>query len=181
MTLTLETLRKAMPNATVANCTRYLQHINAAMEKYAIDTPMRVSHFLAQIAWESGSLRYSTELASGVAYEGRKDLGNVCVGDGVRFRGRGLIQLTGRANYAAYGRDAGVDFTIDGNWLKLGEPKWAADSAGWFWQRHGLNELADKDEFTKITKIINGSTATVPKRLPYLGDAKRALGLLKKK
>lgn len=181
MTLTIDILKKAMPNATMANCSRYLPHLNATIEKYAIDTPMRVAHFLAQIAWESGSLRYSTELASGLAYEGRKDLGNVCVGDGIKFRGRGLIQLTGRSNYTAYSRDAGIDFTNDGNWLKLADPKWATDSAGWFWQRHGLNELADRDEFTKITKIINGSSATVSKRLPCLGDAKRALGLLKKK
>ena len=177
--MTIDVLKRAMPNATMANCSKYLPHLNAAMEKYAINTPMRVAHFLSQIAWESGSLRYSTELSSGRAYEGRKDLGNVCVGDGIKFRGRGLLQITGRRNYTAYGSSIGIDLTQDGNWLKLAEPKWAADSAGWFWLNHGLNELADKDEFTKITRIINGSTATVSKRLPCLGDAKRALGLLK--
>ena len=184
--MTLQELKAAMPNATSANCEKFLLYLNDAMDKYDIYSPMRQAHFLAQIAWESGSLRYTEEIASGAAYDTGKlavKLGNTPEkdGDGQRYKGRGLIQLTGKNNYKAYGKAVGIDFTIENNWEQLATPKYAADSAAWFWQTHGLNELADHDEFTKITKIINGSTATVKKRLPYLGYAKRALGLLKKK
>lgn len=164
-----------MPYATYRNRQKYLKWLNQAMKKYDINTPMRVAHFLAQIAWESGNLKYSEEVASGKAYEGRKDLGNIYKGDGVRFKGRGLIQLTGRKNYTEYGKHIGVDLTKNEQWLTVAYPELACDSAGWFWQTNGLNELADKDEFTRITKIINGSTVTVQKRLPYLGYAKKAL------
>ena len=174
-----KTLKKAMPAATWANIDKFLSPLNQAMEDHNINTPMRIAHFLAQIAWESGSLKYVEEIASGAAYEGRKDLGNTEPGDGVRFKGRGLIQITGRANYKKYGDSLGLDFTHDWKWRLVAEPFYAADSAAWFWETHGLNELADKDEFTKITKIINGSTITVKKRLPCLRSAKIATGLIK--
>lgn len=174
-----KTLKKAIPAATWANIDKFLSPLNRAMEDHNINTPMRIAHFLAQIAWESGSLKYVEEIASGAAYEGRKDLGNTEPGDGVRFKGRGLIQITGRANYKKYGDSLGLDFTHDWKWRLVAEPFYAADSAAWFWETHGLNELADKDEFTKITKIINGSTITVKKRLPCLRSAKIATGLIK--
>lgn len=174
-----KTLKKAIPAATWANIDKFLSPLNQAMEDHNINTPMRIAHFLAQIAWESGSLKYVEEIASGAAYEGRKDLGNTEPGDGVRFKGRGLIQITGRANYKKYGDSLGLDFTHDWKWRLVAEPFYAADSAAWFWETHGLNELADKDEFTKITKIINGSTITVKKRLPCLRSAKIATGLIK--
>lgn len=174
-----KTLKKAIPAATWANIDKFLSPLNQAMEDHNINTPMRIAHFLAQIAWESGSLKYVEEIASGSAYEGRKDLGNTEPGDGVRFKGRGLIQITGRANYKKYGDSLGLDFTHDWKWRLVAEPFYAADSAAWFWETHGLNELADKDEFTKITKIINGSTITVKKRLPCLRSAKIATGLIK--
>lgn len=174
-----KTLKKAIPAATWANIDKFLSPLNQAMEDHNINTPMRIAHFLAQIAWESGSLKYVEEIASGAAYEGRKDLGNTEPGDGVRFKGRGLIQITGRANYKKYGDSLGLDFTHDWKWRLMAEPFYAADSAAWFWETHGLNELADNDEFTKITKIINGSTITVKKRLPCLRSAKIATGLIK--
>lgn len=174
-----KTLKKAIPAATWANIDKFLSPLNQAMEDHNINTPMRIAHFLAQIAWESASLKYVEEIASGAAYEGRKDLGNTEPGDGVRFKGRGLIQITGRANYKKYGDSLGLDFTHDWKWRLMAEPFYAADSAAWFWETHGLNELADKDEFTKITKIINGSTITVKKRLPCLRSAKIATGLIK--
>ena len=179
MTITYDQLRRAMPNASPLNCERYIDYLNAAMQSHGITTPMRIAHFLAQIAWESGSLKYTEEIASGKAYEGRKSLGNTQKGDGVRFKGRGLIQLTGRANYRAYGKAVGMDFCTEERWKLLAEPRWATDSAAWFWQTHGLNERADRDEHTNITKIINGSTATAKKRLPCLRASKIALGLIK--
>lgn len=179
-----ETLRKAMPYASESNVLKYNGVLTQAMAKHGINNAMRQAHFLSQIAWESGSLKYVEEIASGKAYDTGKlavALGNTpeADGDGQRFKGRGLIQITGRANYRAYGASIGKDLTVDGNWELLKDPVYAADSAAWFWEKHGLNELADRDEFTKITKIINGSTATVKKRLPFLRNAKIAMGLIK--
>lgn len=185
--LTLIQLRTAMPGATLANCEKFLNPLNVTMQKYGITTPLRQAHFLCQIAWESGQLRYTEEIASGAAYDTgakAKALGNTLQkdGDGQRYKGRGLIQITGRANYKRYGAYIGKDMEDlqQKNWLLLKEPDLACDSAGWFWQTHGLNAKADRDEHTNITKVINGSTATAPKRLTYLRYAKIAVGLKKK-
>ena len=185
--LTIQQLRTAMPQATTANLQRFVGPLNETMRKYCITTPLRQAHFLAQIAWESGQLRYTEEIYSGAAYDTgakAKALGNTpqADGDGQRYKGRGLIQVTGRANYKKYGAYIGKDMENlqQRNWLLLREPKYAADSAGWFWTTHGLNARADRDEHTNITRIINGSTITAPKRLPYLRNAKIAVGLIKK-
>ena len=184
--LTLEQLQTAIPAATKNNLRNFLNPINDALARYDICTRMRAAHFLCQIAWESGSLRYTEEIASGAAYDTGKlaaALGNTpqADGDGQRYKGRGLIQVTGRANYKLYGIVIGKDMedASQRNWLLLREPHYAADSAGWFWKSHHLNELADFDEHTQITRIINGSTATAKKRLPFLRNAKIALGLIK--
>ncbi len=184
--LTLQQLQTAIPYATKARLQEFLKPINDAMAKYDINTPLRAAHFLCQIAWESGSLRYVEEIASGKEYDtGRKaqQLGNTpqADGDGQRYKGRGLIQVTGRTNYKLYGIVIGKDMEDlkQKNWLLLRQPHYAADSAGWFWKTHHLNERADRDEHTNITKVINGSTATAKKRLPYLHDAKVAVGLIK--
>src|SRR4051812_20373580 len=81
----------------------------AHLPQYGIDAPLREAHFLAQAAEESDGFHTLQEYASGKAYEGRKDLGNVKPGDGVRYKGRGIFQLTGRVNYAAYGKRLGLD------------------------------------------------------------------------
>ena len=90
--------------------------------------------------------------------------------------------MTGRTNYKLYGIVIGKDMEnmAEKNWLLLRQPRYAADSAGWFWKSHHLNERADRDEHTNITKIINGSTVTAQKRLPYLRAAKIAVGLIRK-
>ena len=96
--LNTETLKGVMINATDANINKYTAALLANMQNRSISTPLRQAHFLAQVGHESGELRYAEEIASGEAYEGRADLGNTQPGDGPRFKGRGLIQLTGRAN-----------------------------------------------------------------------------------
>lgn len=136
---------------------RYCEAIAAKMPAYGIDTPLRIAHFLAQVGHESAELRYCEEIASGDVYEGRKDLGNTKPGDGRRFKGRGLIQLTGRMNYTAYSKARGIDYTTDeGARIIASDPETAVDVACWFWTTHKLNQWADKDDITTITKRING-------------------------
>ena len=150
---------------------KYLPWINKYAPKYGVTTTKRMAHFLAQIAQESGQLRYAQEIASGKAYEGRKDLGNTVKGDGVRYKGRGLIQITGRSNYNAVSKALGVDFVAHPE--KLEEPEWAVASALWYWQSHGCNELADKDDSLAVTRRINGGTNGLDDRLRYLGRARQ--------
>ena len=146
--------------------------INEALDKYGIDTPLRTCHFLAQIIHESGSFAYTKEIDSGEAYEGRGDLGNTQPGDGPLYKGRGFIQLTGRANYQKYSDYLGVDVVSDPELVATDYP---ADVAGWFWSTHFLNALADQDGLTPITKVINGGLNGYPERLFWLGKAKNVL------
>jgi putative chitinase len=132
--------------------------ITDAMAAYGVDSRYRQAAFVAQVGHESGSFVYVREIwgptAAQAGYEGRADLGNVVAGDGYFFRGRGLIQVTGRANYAACGKALGLPLLAHPELLE--EPENAARSAGWFWATHGLNELADQQLFSAITKRING-------------------------
>lgn len=117
-------------------------------------TPLRLAHFMSQLIHESGSFRYMEEIASGAAYEGRDDLGNTQPGDGKRFKGRGPIQLTGRANYRRVGRALGID--LENNPTIAAVPSIGLLTACYFWSDAGLNELADADNVEKITRRING-------------------------
>jgi putative chitinase len=146
--------------ARLDRATEWLPYIEAAMPEFDITSPARQAAFLAQIGHESGGLHWVVELwgptPSQARYEGRKDLGNTEPGDGFKFRGRGLIQTTGRANYAATGEALGIDLLRDPTLLAL--PENAARSAGWYWQSRGLNALADLGDFRRITLRINGGT-----------------------
>lgn len=149
---------------TAERAATFAGHLDEASAYYGIsDNVQRLAAFLAQVGHESGGLRYVRELASGEAYEGRRDLGNVELGDGVRYRGRGLIQTTGRANHARV-RDrlrarlnrSVPDFeAVPG---ALEQPEWAAWSAADYWDMRGLNAFADRDDFLTITRRINGGT-----------------------
>lgn len=171
--LDIYSLRAIMVNADWDTINKFFKHLITTMEKRSINTPLRRAHFLAQLGHESDSFRYTEEIASGTAYEGRQDLGNTEDGDGPRFKGRGLIQLTGRANYKAYGESIGEDLTIDGNWTKVStDPALAVDAAGWFWETHGLNEKADSDDVKKVTYVVNGGYNGLADRKDYLKRAK---------
>jgi putative chitinase len=167
-----EKLQGIMVNAPPHAVGTYATLLGASMIARGIDTVLRQSHFLAQVGHESGELRYSEELASGDAYEGRRDLGNTLPGDGRRFKGRGLIQLTGRANYAAYGKTIGIDLTAGDNCQRVGEPDLAVDVACWFWQAHALNALADQDDVQGVTRKINGGLNGLADRQRQLERAK---------
>lgn len=153
----------------------FVDPINQAMMEFSINTNSRQSAFIAQIAEESGELRHLLELADGSAYEGRIDLGNTHPGDGPRYKGRGLLQITGRANYVACGAGLGMDLV--GNPSLLETPGPASRAAAWWWNKHGLNTLADLDHFGAITATINGSFKTIDQRIPYWLKARRCAGI----
>ena len=140
------------------------------LAQYAISTALRRAHFWAQVAHESDGMRTLTEYASGREYQGRADLGNLQPGDGVRYKGRGPFQLTGRINYAREGRILGLDL-IDHPEL-LEEPRNGLESAGLYWQTHNLNIWADADDIDEITLRINGGYNGLASRQAYLTIAK---------
>lgn len=129
--------------------------------KFGLDKPHRLAHFISQLAHESGNFRYDEEIASGAAYEGRKDLGNTEPGDGKRFKGRGPIQITGRANYAAFtkwcrnniGPEA-PDFVATPD--AINTDPWEGIAPIWYWATRKLNDYADENNLEQITKKING-------------------------
>jgi putative chitinase len=176
---------------------RWAKPVAEAMARYGIDTPLRKAHFLAQIGHESGGFVYTVEnlnysaaallktwpsrftpataeqmarkpeqIANHV-YGGR--MGNTQPGDGWKYRGRGLIQLTGRSNYKAAGFEHNPEL--------LEQPEGAAMSAGWFWSTNGLNALADRDDVLAVTKRINGGTHGLDDRRKRLQRAKAALNV----
>ncbi|MBK6742501.1 MAG: glycoside hydrolase family 19 protein [Hydrogenophilales bacterium] len=175
--ITAAQLLKIMPNAGT-RAALYAPHLANAMVEFHIDSPARQAAFLAQVAHESGELRYVRELASGAAYEGRKDLGNTQPGDGPRFRGRGLIQITGRANYRDCSRAL---FDIESILLnepeRLELPGEACRSAAWFWWSRVFNPLADAGKFREITRRINGGYNGLADRERYWARAKTVLGV----
>jgi putative chitinase len=171
-------LKGIMPVGTWAKIRLYLPRLQVGMAERSINTALRQAHFLAQLGHESMSFVYAEEIASGAAYEGRASLGNTEPGDGMRFKGRGLIQLTGRANYTAYGRAIGRNLT-DGDNPKLvaTDPALAVDAACWFWSMRNLNPLADGDDLTAITRRVNGGLNGLEQRRAYLRRAKFFFGL----
>ncbi len=166
-------LQRIMPNLSSADAQRYLPHLNRAMAEANITTPARQSAFLAQLAHESGQLRYMEEIASGSAYEGRRDLGNTQPGDGVRYKGRGPIQLTGRANYRAAGQALGID--LEGNPQRAKDPDVAFRIAAWYWSSRNLNQYADAGNFSAITYRINGGYNGAADRNAYYRVAQSVL------
>jgi putative chitinase len=182
---------------------KWLEPLNATFQKYNISTPKREAAFIGQCSVESANfthlqenLNYSAqrlmqvwpsrfpnismaqpyannpEKLANFVYAGR--MGNLQDGDGWKFHGRGLIQLTGRENYANCGSSIGVDI-IDNPDLLL-TPKYATLSAGWFWNKHGLNLLADAQEYGTMTRRINGGTTALDERIAKITKALQVLG-----
>ena len=180
--ITMAQLKKVMPHATVKNIRTYLPYLNDTMQRFEIDTTIRQCHFLAQIAVESGSLTYVRELASGEDYEGRESLGNKFAGDGVKFKGRGLIQLTGRENYQRFqdwlvlNYDRNIDIMTYPELLET--PELAVMVAGWYWDVRNVNVMADRDDVVSVTRKVNGGSNGLTQRMDFLNKAKIVLDWL---
>lgn len=204
MQITKLQLLAIMPNARSVVDT-YLPYLNKYMEECHINTPLRVAHFLAQIAHESGELRYTSEnlnysadalrktwssrfdaakaakyahkpqAIANYVYANRMGNGNEASGDGWKFRGRGLIGYTGRSNYAAYAKWCGYDVVTNPDLLS--KPLGATRSACHYFEQYGCNLLADKDDVLAITKRINGGTLGIVSRKSFLTRAKKIFKL----
>lgn len=176
--ITANQLQQIMPLAGARRIATYLAPLAAAMAEFSINTPARQASFLAQVGHESGQLQFVRELASGAAYDTgplAARLGNTpqADGDGQRYKGRGLIQITGHDNYAACGAALGLDLLAQPELLE--QPVNACRSAAWFWRTHGLNELADTGDQVKVTRRINGGTNGLAERLALFAVAQRVL------
>ena len=151
----------------------HAEALDSAMQEFSINTPLRQAAFLAQIAHETGGFRWLRELGSAAylrRYDGRADLGNIEAGDGARFRGRGYIQITGRLNYQQAGAALGYALLTQPELAE--QPLYAARIASWWWKNRGLNAVADRGDFLRITKIINGG-------LSWLSDRERKYAVAK--
>ena len=191
MKITVQQLKRAVPQTNSQRAEEFVSVFNEWSDRFEINTPLRVVHFLAQVFHESGALKYVEELASGAAYDTgakAKALGNTPEkdGDGQKYKGRGLIQLTGYNNYKAY-NDSG--FCV-GN--LMAHPEWLSKSPGhtksamWFWWKNGLSSIADTDNninsdevCKRITKRVNGGYNGLSQRLYYMRRFKAEFGLKK--
>lgn len=193
--ITAEQLKAIVPMAKKVSIANFSLPLNTYMPKYGIISVKQEAAFIAQLAHESGSLKYVREIASGRKYEGRKDLGNVFPGDGVKFKGRGLIQITGRSNY----RDVSLAIFKDLRLLTtpdlLAQPKYAVQSACWFWQSRDLSDIAEEpaekrhliirirkpkivlSPFDYITFRINGGFNGAEERREFYQRACKVLGI----
>ena len=160
---------------------KLIDALNNVAQRYNINNCLRLAHFLGQIAHESDNFKTTEEYASGSAYEGRKDLGNTQKGDGIKFKGRGLIQLTGRSNYEKYTNyvkskfGETKDFTIEPD-IIASNIDYAVDVAGWYWSvARNINLLADEDEIDAVTRAINGGKIGLTDRENKTNKAKNVL------
>lgn len=175
------------PHASDKNLEKYHEPFNKTIQKYNINTPVRIASFCAQLEVESGSLYYVEEIADGSAYEYRKDLGNLAeealtaahnkgTTTGKFYKGRGLLQITGFYNYKEVGKALELDLINHPELLK--DPLNACLSAGWYWSTHDCNSLADVGLFGKITKVINGGFNGAKERTAAFGRNKKYFGVM---
>ena len=200
--LSTEQMKTVLPMMNWEKAQMYIPYITTILPKFNLDTPLRKAHFLAQVAHESGGLKYAAEnlnysaqglrsvfgkyfktidIAASYArkpekianrvYADRMGNGNEASGDGWKFRGRGLIQLTGKDNYQQFAKDYGIDCVKNPDLLL--DPQFALASACWFWQKRNLNAFADKDDILMVTKKINGGINGLNDRQQYLDSFKR--------
>lgn len=178
MLITEQQFRRMMP-AAGARLDAHWPYINPALEQAAINTPERIAAFLAQLAHESSEYRHMEEIwgptEAQLGYEGAERLGNVMPGDGYRYKGRGPIQITGRANYMVCGQALGLDLIGHPELLAL--PQYGTASACWYWNSRKLSLLADRAWFKAITRAINGGYNGLSDRRLYWDRNRALLGL----
>jgi putative chitinase len=187
MKLTLDQLKQIVPTLP-KNADVFIPYLNEAIKTYEINTPRRLAGFLANAAHETMGFKRMVEMASGDAYENRKDLGNVYPGDGRRYKGRGIFQVTGRNNYVAMGKAMGIP-NLASNPDLLMAPQYAVKSAGIFWvniKGNGLMDLPDTwrsktlgyDPFRYLVYRVNGGQNGYAERLEYFNRALKVLAQL---
>lgn len=196
-------LQKIFPKTPVETLSKYVDPLAKVFKTYEINTPLRQAHFLAQVGHESGGFNFTKEnlnysadallkvfpkyfnadsaasharnpqMIANRVYSNRMGNGDVVSNDGFNYRGRGLIQLTGKTNYTNFGKAVGL--ALDKVVAYLETPEGAAMSAGWFWDTNKLNAKADTDNIQSVTKTINGGTNGLDDRMAILARAKTAL------
>jgi putative chitinase len=160
----------------------FLAPLNDAADEFEVNTPMRAAIFLAQVLWESDDLKYTRELytpgrptPAQAKYDGQ--YGNTAPGDGYKYRGGGLIEITFKDNYAECSQALfGTDILVQ-NPALIAQPATACRSAGWFWQTRGCNEMADDGDFTGVTRRINGGLNGLSGRIGIYKAIAPAFGL----
>jgi putative chitinase len=152
--ITSQMLMSIAPQGNINVIDGIVPFLNKYLPDYGIDTLLRLDHFCGQSAEETAGFRTLVEYASGNEYEGREDLGNVEDGDGPRFKGRGIFQITGRSNYKSMSNILKVD--LISNPELAATPEIAVRTACEYWKSHNLNAYADQDDINSITKRING-------------------------
>lgn len=171
--ITREILTQIAPKGNSKILNDLHMYLNLYMPQYGVDNYLRIVHFLAQAAHETDGFKTLEEYASGAGYEGRKDLGNIKPGDGKRYKGRGIFQVTGRYNYRELGAKLGLD--LENNPELALDPRVSVLTALEYWNSKGLSQYADKDDILTITKKINGGTNGLASRQIYLDRAKKAI------
>lgn len=171
--ITREMIKAISPRGKEGVINPLVGYLNQYMPKYGVNNYQRITHFLAQAAEESAGFRTLEEYADGSLYEGRKDLGNTQKGDGPRYKGRGIFQLTGRANYRAIGQKLNLD--LEGNPVLAATPEVSVLIALEYWKSRNINPLADADDLVGVTKKINGGVNGLDMRKRYLAIAKTAI------
>jgi putative chitinase len=179
--LAAEQLHQIIPTTKMKRLKEIAEPLSAAMNEYHIDTPNRIAAFLGNVVVESAGFKTFKEYASGAEYEGRNDLGNTHPGDGTRYKGRGVIQITGRKNYEACGKALGVDLLTHPELLET-SMSLAMRSAGWFWTSRHLNEQSDRGAaaFAETVYRVNGAVTAPrthwPERVKYYKATLKVLG-----
>ena len=173
LTVTRERLLRLTPSANAAIVAGIAERFDQLADDHDITTSRRICHFLAQAAHETDGFRTLEEYggpAYFIRYEGRRDLGNIQAGDGIRYHGRGIFQLTGRANYRRFGRRIGLDLEAEPERAK--EPETSLRVAFAYWAERAINPAADADDVERVTKLINGGRNGLAERARYLEKAK---------
>ena len=182
MPITAQQLLQILPSAG-KQAGVFASALTLAMDKYQINTRLRMAAFIAQVGHESGQFRYVKELG-GDQYLSKYDTGALAKrlgntpeadGDGQRFAGRGLIQITGRDNYLACSKALFGDNRLLNTPELLEQAEWACKSAAWFWNSRNLNALADAGDFVGLTRRINGGTNGLAERQEFYGRALKVL------